>query len=310
MFSSFSSPPLLLLFFPRKDPKMPLLPRFSLFGASHADVLSFLPAAGYGDVASVRRTVAQGSTAETIVVDSTVGLDAGDLIHVRIAEHDETREIETIDSATELTVAEAFSAAPAAGELLDNGPQIVHRELIRAESLVISKLPERYRRIIERVEGELIVRTAEPGQTAASLGLPPAGSVTLYRNFTGMLEDLPLADELDPSAWSLDEQAVTFDPPLTEGDRILASYDVAIGPVTILQTVLLDLAAFRVGRMLFGQLDAATPEWLDSFRDRAEQTLDQIASTGRGIPELDSLSLYEDWQRPNRGIVAGVVERS
>jgi len=287
-----------------------LTPQFSLFGASSSDLLASLPAAGYGDVASVRRTAAQGSTAETIVVDSTVGLEPGDLIHVRIAEHDETREIETIDSATEFTVAEAFSAAPATGELVDNGPQVIQRELVRAESLVISKLPERYRRLVERVDGELIVRNAEPGQASASLGLPPAATVKLYRNFAGMLEDLPLAGELDASAWSLDEQAVTFDPPLAEGDRILASYDVAIGPVTILQTVLLDLATYRVGRMLFGQLDAVTPEWLNSFRDRAEQVIDEIASSGRGIAELDSLSLYEDWQRPNRGIISGVVERS
>ncbi|HUW30990.1 MAG TPA: hypothetical protein VM223_05205 [Planctomycetota bacterium] len=288
----------------------PLTPLHSLFGASHTDLIASLPAAGYADVASVRRTVAQGSTAQTIVVDSTVGLDPGDLVHVAIAGHDETREIDTIDSATAFTVTQAFSAVPLTGETVDNGPQVIQRELVRAESLVISKLPERYRRLIERVDGELIVRSAESGQTAATLGLPPAGTVKLYRNFTGMLEELPGAGELDAASWSRDGQAITFDPPLAEGDRILASYGVAIETITILQTILLDLATYRVGRMLFGQLQAVTPEWLLSFRERGEQVLDEIFTSGRGIAELDSLSLYEDWQRPNRGIISGIVERS
>jgi len=284
--------------------------KYNLFGASVDDVLGYLPGAGFSDVATVRRRIQQGSTSTTIIVDSTAGLQAGDYVHAPISEHGEAREIEQIVSATSFSVTEAFSAAPDAGDFVDNGPECIRRELVRAESFVTSKLPERYRRLIDRVEGEVIVDSAQEGQDSATLGLATAGNVKLYKNFAGILNELGPEDELPDTAWSRDGQNITFDPALVEGDRVLASYDVAIGTVCILRTLLTDLATFRVGRSLVGQFDRVTPEWLLSFRDRGEKRLEEVFSTGRGIGEFDGLKLYEDWERPGHGVRCGVVEKN
>ena len=283
--------------------------KYNLFGAAVEDVLAYLPGAGFGDVAAVSREVQAGSTTTTVVVDSSVGFQAGDRVHVLISGHSEVRVIDAVLSGTSFSVTQAFSSAPGVGSIVDNGPECVWRELVRAESFVISKLPERYRRMIGRVEGEIVVDSAEEGQNSAEMGLAAASNVKLYKNFAGMLNELSPADEMGDSLWSVDGQSITFDPALVEADRVLASYDVTMGTVCILQTLVVDLATFRIGRGLVGQFDRATPEWLMSFRDRGEKTLEEIFSTGRGVAELDSPKLYEDWERPNRGIRCGVVEK-
>jgi len=284
--------------------------KYNLFGASADDVLGYLPGVAFADVATVRRELQEGSTAGTIVVDSTVGLQAGDHVHAPIGDHDETRVIDEIVSGTSFSVTAEFSQAPDAGETVDNGPERTRRELVRAESFVVSKLPERYRKLISRVEGEVIVASAQEGQESAELGLATASNVKLYKNFTGMLDELGPLYELDDSEWSREGQSITFDPALVEGDRVLASYDVTVGAVRILQTLLVDLATFRIGRGLVGQFDRVTPEWLLSFRDRGEKILEEIFSAGRGVDELDTLKLYEDWERPGAGIRCGVVEKN
>jgi len=281
-----------------------------LFGASVDDVLEYLPGAGYADVATVRRAVAAGSTTTLLNVDSTAGLVAGSWVHVPLAGGGEVREIDEVVSDTSFSLVEALPVEPASGLYVDNGPECIRRELVRAESFVVSKLPERYRRMLNRVTGELIVSRAQEGQTTAALALAPGVDVQLYKNFTGMLEELSRYPQMPADSWSLEEQAVTFAASLAAGDMVLACYDVGDPHLQILQTLLVDLATYRVGRRLVGQFAQATPEWLVSFRDRGESTLEEIFSTGRGVAELDAVRLYEDWERPNRGLRFGVVERS
>jgi len=281
-----------------------------LFGASVNDVLEYLPGAGYADVATVKRAVAAGSTTTLLNVDSTAGLEAGNWVHVPLPGGGELREIDEVLSDTSFSLTEALPDAPAAGLYVDNGPECIRRELVRAESFVVSKLPERYRRMLERVAGEIIVSSAQEGQTTAVLALPPGEDVKLYKNFTGILAELSHYPEMAQDSWTLEGQTVTFDPPLAAGDMVLARYDVDDPHLQILQTLLVDLATYRVGRRLVGQFAQASPEWLISFRDRGESTLEEIFSTGRGVAELDAVRLYEDWERPNRGLRSGVVERS
>jgi len=283
--------------------------RYGLFGAAPGDVLGNVPHAGYGDVATVVREVQGGSTELVVVLDSSAGLAAGDWVHVAFAGYDEVRVVQEVTSATSVTVTEGFTSVPPAGSVLDNGPECVRRELVRAEGFVVSKLPERYRRLLRRVDGEVIVRYADAGQGSALLGLPPSGEVRLYLNFEGMLSELRGADEMDAATWSRDGQTITFDPVLAEGDRVLASYDVSIGEVRVLQTLVVDLATFRVGRRLVGVSERVTPEWLETFRERGERTVEEIFSSGCGVAELDDLVLWEDWERSGGGVRCGVIDR-
>jgi len=282
--------------------------RYGLFGAVPDDVLACLPHAGYADVATVLREAQGGCSAGELVVDSTAGLGQGDWLHVAFPGHDEVRVVDEVVSSSVVTVTEDFSAVPPAGCVVDNGPEFVRRELVRAEGFVVSKLPDRYRGLLRRVEGEVIVRRASDGQDAAVLGLTPSGGVRLYLNFEGMLSELEPGDELDEARWSVDGRTLSFEPGLREGDRVLASYDVGVCSGGILQSLVVDLAVFRVGRRLVGVSDRVTAEWLMLFRDRGERVVEQIFSSGCGVPELDDLVLWEDWVRSRGGIRSGVVE--
>ena len=283
--------------------------RYNLFGATVDDVAAYLPGASLADAATVRRTVMGGSEAGVLVVDSTEGFAAGDRVHAVVGGHDEVRRVDEVAEGGVLVMEVGFSGVPAVGGLVDNGPELIWRELVRAESFVVSKLPERYRRLLERVEGEIVVRCATAGQREAVLGLGVARNVRLYRNFEGMLEDLGRGAEMGGGSWSVEGQAVSFDPGLCEGDRVLASYDVSVERLCILQTLVVDLATYRVGRRLLGQFSKVSPEWLLSFRERGEEVLEEIFSSGRGVAELDGLVLYEDWERRGGGLRCGRVVR-
>jgi len=96
--------------------------------------------------------------------------------------------------------------------------------LCDAESRVESILPDRYRKLLTRVEGEVLVFCACEGQLSEGVSLPAASNMVLFANLSGLYADRRVADEMDSSAWTLDEhgEIVTFSPGLAWGTRIVA----------------------------------------------------------------------------------------
>jgi hypothetical protein len=111
-----------------------------------------------------------------------------------------------------------------------------------AEDRVLSSLPERYRSLMRSVDGEVVVRSAQDGQTTFSTGLKPvvAGTLRIYINFPGGAwserERLPMTDgtpargtrfPLADSEFALTAAtgAVVLDEPLETGDRVVVCYD-------------------------------------------------------------------------------------
>jgi len=285
---------------------------FSFFGASLDDVLRRLPGALAADFAQRVTTVRNGSTASVLQVDSTAGLGAGTQVNVNTGAFPpdgETRVIESIDSATQLTLASALSAAPVSGDALNDGPAAVEAALGHAEALIEAQLPDRYRRLLRRVEGEVLVDAATEGQLTAAVGLPAASGLVLYADFAGPYADRSQADAMDPSAYELDEagEIVTFSPGLAEGTRVLADYETSLADgIAVLADLAAELAAARLARFVL----AHRPEWVESLLREGVERLAALADGRCGVPELDTLRLYEDWERAVRGVRAGSLERN
>ena len=288
------------------------MPSYSHFGATVADVLRHLPGALAIDFAQHTPVVATGSSATDIKLDSTAGVAAGDLVNVNTGifpPEGETRVIESIGSATELTLASALSSAPVSGDVLNDGPSVVGAAMDDAEALVEAHLPERTRRLLSRVEGEVVVAAASPLQATASVALGAASGLVLYADFAGPYADRTRADRMDESLYSLggDGLTITFSPALAEDTRVAADYDHTLADgIAVLADLVAALAAVRLTAFLHGHSD----EWVKSLERTAQERLASLSDGRCGIPELDAIRLIDDWERSPATTRVGYLERS
>jgi len=199
------------------------------------------------------------------------------------------------------------------GDLSLGGASAIEAALGDAETRVEAALPDRYRRLLRRVEGEVLVPAAAEGQLSAAVGLPAASNLDLYA-LPGPYVPFSYADRspddaMDPAAYSLDDagEIVTFSPALARGTRIIADYSTSVaGGVRVLADLAAALAAAQLARAVgFGR-----PELVDALARDAEARLAALADGQAGVPELDALRLVEDWERAPRGVRCGYLVRS
>ncbi|HUT35046.1 MAG TPA: hypothetical protein VNE39_16265 [Planctomycetota bacterium] len=178
-----------------------------------------------------------------------------------------------------------------------------------AEARIEAALPDRYRRLLSCVEGDVIVRAATEGQAEAAIGLPAAAHLVLYADLACPYPDRSAADEMDPSAYTLDEagEKVAFSPPLSRGTRVVADYETTLANgLCILADMLAVVAtADLMQAHCHGQSDKVEA----ALRNAAER-LAALADGSLGVPELDKLTLYDDWERAPRGVRCGHLVRS
>lgn len=285
---------------------------YAFFGATVEDAVRHLPGALVADFARCVTTVRPDSTDTVLKVDSTAGFAAGQKIHINTGAfppEGETRVVESIDSATQLTVAEAFSAAPVSGDAANDGPAVAEAAMGQAEARVEARLPDRYRRLLRRVEGDVVVPAATEGQLTAVISLPAASGLALYADYAGPYADRTPADAMDASAYGLNDDGdiITFSPALVEGTRIVADYGHTLSEgIGVLADLVAELAAARLARFVLGH----QPEWVESLAADAADHLAAVADGRCGIPELDTIQLYDDWERTATGTRVGYLERN
>jgi len=185
----------------------------------------------------------------------------------------------------------------------------VEAALTDAEIRVEAALPARYRRLLCRVEGEVIVPAAAAGQASADLALPAASALTLYADFAGPYADRAAADAMDASAYELNEDgdAVAFAPALVEGTRVVADYDTTLADGI---GVLADLVATVAAAALARRVACGPPPWAEALAAEADARLAALADGRAAVPELDAIRLYDDWERLPGGTRVGRLERS
>ena len=282
------------------------------FGATVGAVLRHLPGALASDFAQHRPVVAAGASTTVLQLDSTTGLAPGDAVNVNTGvfpPEGETAVVETVDSATQLTLASALSSAPVSGDVLNDGPSVVGAALDDAEALVEAHLPDRYRRLLRRVEGEIVVAAASPSQATATVALGAASNLVLYPDHVGPYADRVRADRMDESLYSLggDGVTITFSPALSENARVAADYDHTLADGI---AVLADLTAALAAVQLTAYLHGHTDEWVRSLERVARERLATLGDGRCGVPELDAIRLVDDWERAARGTRVGRLERS
>lgn len=161
-----------------------------------------------------------------------------------------------------------------------------------AEDRVLGRIPNRYRQLVRRVDGEVLVRRAGGGETAAQTGLSPISRLELYRNWVaGSWDDRDRNEALvDGTDYTVAEStgAITLLQPLARGDRLWAAYDHAAGAqFRMLRDVATRLAAVAVARdwKFFDSSDGA-----ESF-ERMESGAYLDLENMQGIDAIDRLDL-------------------
>lgn len=174
------------------------------------------------------------------------------------------------------------------------------------EEVVLGRLHQRYREMLRRIEGELVVRTATAGQTALQLSFYPVTNLKLYVNLHRTARDWNRrtpALAIDDDDVTVDENgAVTLGAgaALHLGDQVLAEYDhTGASLVANLRTKVMDFAAYEIAVRLGYTAEGEDGDRFTKWREAAEayladnpafDQLDRIESifaTPRGDNQFD-----------------------
>lgn len=222
-----------------------------------------------------------------------------------------------------LAEAGLFVVGAGSGEIASS---LVEDTIAQHDEMVLSVLPEKYRRMARKVEGETVVEYATAGQSSFTCGLVPvtAGTLFLYVDWgTGGVgtggsgqgaggrdwyqfdpgRDVPYAhrtpaDALGSTAYTLTPStgSVALTDPLAEGQKIYADYEhTAMTGCKFLRKIALDLIAADLTK----RLPSVTVEvWNSADRDEAtaKALLLQIVEGNAGIDTFDNLKLVADYE--------------
>ena len=311
---------------------------FSAFGTSWQGVLGLLGgnALTASDVATRLATVGGGSSTTALVVADATGFAVGDKININtgvFSAEGETHTITSITSAvaggTDGTInvadADAFTAAPSSGDIVNDGPEQIETMLERVEAYIESRLPQRYADMLRRIDGEVLCEYAQDSPTTFTLAMAAAdatgtgtawvnrtnGTVFVWRNLTGKWGDR-WGSELGDSEYSVSGQTLTLDVALADTDRLVVQYDYAMAASAAppsLGRITRYLAAYEVGELVGLGSDPTRSEAVLAYRDRAEEELDRLGEGNQKIPEFEKIVQYEDRARPT-GVTSGGLARS
>lgn len=171
--------------------------------------------------------------------------------------------------------------------------------LLEREDYVCSRLPERYRRLLRHVDGEVLTPHAIGGEATATLALTPTeGTVRLYRNYRvgRPWRDRNPHDTMEASEYAVDGRVVTLSTAMANGERLYAEYDhAAAGGCRTLRTLVLNMACAEWARRL-----PLPGQEFERYRDWETQAYSDLkrmqqAGDGRlGVDMFDNLSLVDE----------------
>ena len=173
------------------------------------------------------------------------------------------------------------------------------------DDYVCSRAPEVYRRMLTRVEGEVLTDYALGGEQTFLLGLQPvtSGSVRLFLDWPRGRDyrERTAGDAVSPGAFSvaLETGLVTLVAGLEIGARLYADYGHgAGGRLYYLREIALKLAAASVWEELAG-MAGVNPERLDGLRRQAYSDLDRLRRREAGLQLFDDLRLVGEYETRN-----------
>ncbi len=170
------------------------------------------------------------------------------------------------------------------------------------ESRLLSHLPERERRLIRRVEDEILTEYATEGQTSFQLGLYPLdeSSLKLYKNysqsrsyFERTYEDAVSTDDYTVDA---DTGVITFVEGLRKGDRLYAEYNhSAAQNFLYLKETVITMTVIELSKRFNNFRDNDGYERFDSWEEEVNNYLMTLRkSASVGIDEIDQIKLRSE----------------
>jgi len=188
---------------------------------------------------------------------------------------------------------EDFNSPPNGG--VNNYETVIGNALTRAESRVLSNLPDRVVAMLDNIEYEYLTRDADSGQTTATLTHTTSNTakVLLWQVSEGewVIGQLAKSSDYRITAFTVSGKTVTLTNALAESDVLIASYPVGLrDDCNSLHSPLLDLAAVEL-------LVPRYPDMREDFERRAEMTLRWLELVRLGetmLPEIARLDLVDE----------------
>lgn len=184
------------------------------------------------------------------------------------------------------------------------------------EDRVLSMLPDRYRALMTRVDGEIAVKSAAGGQMTCKASLLPVveGTLQVFKNFprSRAWVDRRDGDAMASEEYSLNEETgmITFAEALNEGDVIELVYEhEAAAGLTWLRECVIAFAAIEIS-LRFDYFSNA-----DGLSGRIKQWEDQTVGylrdmrrpNGPGIAAIDAVQLRGETRGKSLAKILGVL---
>lgn len=174
------------------------------------------------------------------------------------------------------------------------------------EDRVLSALPDKHRKLMRRVDGEVLTRYATAGQATLKTGLTPVvvGSLALYVDFPEALAwaDRNPSHALELAAFSLNSASgiITLVTPLKEGQRVAAEYEHGAASKNLwLRELVVTYSAVEIARRFAYFRTAEGVERFDAWEAQADRFLGEMRRSQRpGVEGIETLKLIDEI-RPN-----------
>lgn len=168
-----------------------------------------------------------------------------------------------------------------------------------AEDRVLMRLHPRYRQLLREVDGEILVRSAQGGESVFVTGIAPVSDVKLWLNFPRerMWESRSTDLAMASVTYSVDATTgtITLAAALVKGDRLFATYKhTGANKVLGLRDSALTLAAVEVSRRFAFFRDG---QEADAFGDWESSTYQDLNNL-KGVDLLDRLELVRGETEP------------
>ena len=171
-----------------------------------------------------------------------------------------------------------------------------------AEDRLLMRLEHRYRQLLRRVDGEILVGRAAGGETVLQCGMFPlvSGTVKVWKNFPSeglwTARNPVLALSTGEYSVNLTTGAVTLVTALVAGDSIYIEYDhTGAARVLALRDMALTLAAMEVARRLAFFRDGEGFDRLEGWKTDVYTDLDNM----KCVDVLDRLDLVREDTEPD-----------
>ena len=234
-----------------------------------------------------------------------------------------TKALIVSNTATVLTVVENLTGASTTWKIRVEHPTMTDVQfagyLNYIWSDVKSAIPEKHRRLMYRVDGEILVADATAGQTTATLAIFPDSDARIwpYKNYNAQIyHQRKIEEALTLTAGFTvvtSTGVLTFVSPLAKGDRVFVDYTHSL-PTTPpnLKFIALDLLTALVAESSRSRVDSNTMALIERKEKRAKEKLELLREGKMGIDLFEKINLIVETSEPEAiagGVFSGRVIR-